>query len=297
MRHSVGLVGFGYWGKIVQRYLEADEYFELAKIASPELIREGLYTNRLEDILEDSSVPTVFIASPIGTHFENVRAALLAGKNVVCEKPLSLDPEEINELTELASARNLILETNYIYTYSEGVKKVRELLPLVGTVLYCDLSMKQLGRFYEENVFAVIACHLIAVVDMFFSLENMEFSCFEVIKNSNGSCETGELIFKKNKLTGRIFASLNSAERERKINIYGSRGHITYNPLIPETVRFVEFERPGMDAQITASQVFSYNENDNLRLALRNLQAILTGTGTDNRRLSMAVTRVLALAT
>ena len=59
-------------------------------------------TTRLTDLLADPAVDAIYIATPHSHHGEYVRAALLAGKPVLCEKPLVTSLEEGQALIELA---------------------------------------------------------------------------------------------------------------------------------------------------------------------------------------------------
>ena len=61
----------------------------------------------MEALLEDSSVAAVHITSPNSAHFEQAKAALLADKHVLCEKPLTIHSSEAAELVHLAADRGL----------------------------------------------------------------------------------------------------------------------------------------------------------------------------------------------
>jgi predicted dehydrogenase len=67
----------------------------------------------LEDILADRRVDVVHVASPNNLHLPQVRAALEAGKHVVCEKPLGLTADETLALLELARASGRVHATNF----------------------------------------------------------------------------------------------------------------------------------------------------------------------------------------
>lgn len=58
----------------------------------------------LEELLADDAVGTVHLATPNRLHFPQCKAALSAGKNVICEKPLALTSTETAELVRLAEA-------------------------------------------------------------------------------------------------------------------------------------------------------------------------------------------------
>jgi predicted dehydrogenase len=66
-----------------------------------------------EALLGDDSVDVVHITTPNHLHHAQVKAALAAGKHVVCEKPLALTSEETAELVRLAGESGLVHCTNY----------------------------------------------------------------------------------------------------------------------------------------------------------------------------------------
>ena len=65
-------------------------------------------------------VDAVYIAAPHGVHYEYAKAALLAGKHVLCEKPLTLSSEEARELFALAEARHCVLMEAVKTAYCPG---------------------------------------------------------------------------------------------------------------------------------------------------------------------------------
>jgi predicted dehydrogenase len=70
-----------------------------------------------EEILADSSVHAVHIATPNVAHYSMVKQALLAGKHVMCEKPLAMTSLETLQLTELAEKSGLVAGVTYNLRY------------------------------------------------------------------------------------------------------------------------------------------------------------------------------------
>ncbi len=64
-------------------------------------------------MLEDPRVDVVHITTPNDLHFEQVRAALAAGKHVVCEKPLAMNADETADLLRIAESSGLVHATNF----------------------------------------------------------------------------------------------------------------------------------------------------------------------------------------
>jgi len=64
-------------------------------------------------VLKDEKVDVVHLCTPNYLHFPQAKKALLAGKHVICEKPLALDTNESQELAKLAEKTGLIAAVNY----------------------------------------------------------------------------------------------------------------------------------------------------------------------------------------
>ncbi|CAG0936508.1 Myo-inositol 2-dehydrogenase [Thermoflexales bacterium] len=66
-----------------------------------------------EALIADPEVDVVHITSPNHAHYPQAKAALLAGKHVVCEKPLALSSAESSELVQLATAQKRVTAVNF----------------------------------------------------------------------------------------------------------------------------------------------------------------------------------------
>lgn len=67
----------------------------------------------LEEMLADPAIDVVHLATPNHLHYPYAKAALLAGKHVVCEKPLSMNASESAELVKLAAEKKLVNAVNF----------------------------------------------------------------------------------------------------------------------------------------------------------------------------------------
>ncbi|WES64373.1 Gfo/Idh/MocA family oxidoreductase [Microbacter sp. GSS18] len=92
--------------------------------------------------LADDTVDTVWIAVPNSLHAEYARAALAAGKNVICEKPFVLREDELAELRAMAAERDLILVEAITTQYLANYRWIRDNIDRVGDVrvIQCDYS-------------------------------------------------------------------------------------------------------------------------------------------------------------
>lgn len=98
---KTGLVGKGYWGNII-----------LSKLDNCSLIPPF------------KEAEWVFIATPPKNHYEYVKEYILKGKNIFCEKPLTLDYLSAKELIELSKEKNVKLYINNLFLFRDEFKSI-----------------------------------------------------------------------------------------------------------------------------------------------------------------------------
>jgi predicted dehydrogenase len=174
-RVKVGVIGFGYWGPKLVRNLSEMPQARLACVADRDpqrLARVAAQYPTVEtaaslgEILR-SDLDAVVIATPIRTHYQLARAALLAGKHVMVEKPLTATAAEAAELTELAELRGLALMVGHTFEYNPAIRALREIVASgeIGEVYYVDAARLNLGLFQPDiNVLWDLAPHDISIL-------------------------------------------------------------------------------------------------------------------------------------
>lgn len=90
----------------------AERTEEKAQQKAAELGIPRLYGS-LEEMLADPDIDVVHLATPNHLHHPHARAALLAGKHVVCEKPLAMTSDQSGELVRLAAEKKLVNAVNF----------------------------------------------------------------------------------------------------------------------------------------------------------------------------------------
>lgn len=84
--------------------------------------------NSINEMLEDAELDAIYIASPVGKHYEQARAALEANKHVIVEKSSFETLEQAQELSSLAQEKDLVLMEAFMYRFHEQFIKLLELL-------------------------------------------------------------------------------------------------------------------------------------------------------------------------
>jgi scyllo-inositol 2-dehydrogenase (NADP+) len=116
---KAGLIGFGFGGRIFHApFVRATPGLELAAIvqrrgdtaAAEYPPSTGVRILRsVEELLSDSQLRLIIVCTPNTSHFEVAKQCLLAGKDVVVDKPLTATAAQAQELVDLAAARKLQL--------------------------------------------------------------------------------------------------------------------------------------------------------------------------------------------
>ncbi|MCC6176366.1 MAG: Gfo/Idh/MocA family oxidoreductase [Chloroflexi bacterium] len=159
-RVRVGVVGLGYWGPKLVRNLAETPDAELSWVVDLDdsrlaRIRVQYPTTRVTDDYFEmlaSDVEAVVIATPIRTHYELARAALLRGKHVMVEKPLAATRVEAEELVALADRRGLTLMVGHTFIYHPAVRALRDIIErgTLGHIYYIDMARLNLGLFRND---------------------------------------------------------------------------------------------------------------------------------------------------
>ena len=109
----------------------------------------GQVSTDYEDCLNDQNIDTVYIALPNHLHFSFAKQALLNKKNVICEKPFTLNVSEMKELRELASANNVMLLEAITNQYLTNYKKIKEAVKTIGDIKLIECNYSQYSSRYD----------------------------------------------------------------------------------------------------------------------------------------------------
>jgi predicted dehydrogenase len=173
---GVGVIGYGYWGPNLVRNFASTEGaqviavsdFDPERLSLSKRIHPGIVvTEDYRDLLKDSRIDAIVIATPVHTHYELALAVLRAGKHVLVEKPLAQTTEQVRRLVDEAERRNLILMVDHTFLFTPAVQKIRELIAdgTLGEIYYYNGLRASLGLFQSDvNVIWDLAVHDISII-------------------------------------------------------------------------------------------------------------------------------------
>src|SRR5580698_4275982 len=274
---KVGVVGCGYWGPNLIRNLRQSNDCQLDLICDTSeqrlnhmrRLHPGVATTtRFEDLLENSSVEAVVIATPVRFHYKMAKACLEQGKHVFIEKPMARTEAEALELISLAESRGLILMVGHTFLFSPAVKRMKEIIDNgdVGEVQYITARRLNLGLFQKDiNVAWDLAPHDISIILHLLGEMPVVVNC-----QGNAHVTAGiedvtniSLSFRHNRFA-TIQSSCVEPRKIREMTILGTRRMIVYDDLKQhEKIRIydVRVERP-LHYDTFADFHYSYHYGD-----------------------------------
>ena len=98
--------------------------------------------------LAKSDVDAVYIASPNSLHYEQSKLMLQNGKHVICEKPITVEPEEFEELRALAQEKGLVYMEAIMYMHLPARKTLKKALENLGEITTAHFDFSQLSSKY-----------------------------------------------------------------------------------------------------------------------------------------------------
>ncbi len=172
--HSIptAVIGAGDWGKNhVRKYHELGALAAIAE-TNPETASRmqqeyGVKTLTFAEILSDPSIRAIALTSPANTHKDLGLKALLAGKHLFIEKPITLNHQDAAALTEKATEKGLILMVGHLLHYHPCFAKLTELVKAgeLGDIHHIHARRFNIGKFREdENVLWDLGPHDVSMI-------------------------------------------------------------------------------------------------------------------------------------
>lgn len=172
----VAVIGAGYWGSTLLRTFADANGISIATVCDTRL--EALQavkqrypsialTTSLENVLRDSTIDAVVVATPPSSHFVLAQAVLMAGKHVWVEKPLTLRYAEGQRLVVTARERGRVLFVDETFLYDPLIAQARVWVAsgAIGRPYHASLERTGMGRIRRDsNVWWNSAPHDVSVL-------------------------------------------------------------------------------------------------------------------------------------
>jgi len=241
---NIGLVGYGYWGPNLARNFSRHSGCQLFGICELNPNRAitakqdypgALVVTDYLDLLKLDKIDAIVIATPVGSHFRLAQAALLAGKDVLVEKPFTATVHEAEQLLELAKQKSRIIAVDHTFLFTGAVKKIKEIIDSgeIGDILYIDSVRVNLGLFQNDvNVIWDLAPHDISIINHLINLDPVAVTAVG-ISHTNSKIE--DIAYVHIEYAGQLIAHLHlnwlSPVKIRRTLIGGTNKMIVYDDM------------------------------------------------------------------
>ena len=232
---NIGIIGFGYWGQNLVRNFKNIKNCNVTHIAESQKERHerihklypDITISTFNQIITNSNIDAVVIATSISSHYELAKAALENDKHVLIEKPMADSEKNALELIRLSKQQKKILMVDHTYLYTGAVQEIKKLTDdgSLGEILYVDSIRANLGKFQSDfNVLWDLAPHDISIINYLINEKPISVQAIgkSYTKNELESIAYLILHYKSNKII-HLNCSWVSPIKIRNIFIAGSK--------------------------------------------------------------------------
>ena len=185
--HKIGVVGCGYWGpNLMRNFTQLQDVKVGCFDTSQDRLKQmkNLFHNiEIFDSYENllRNVDAVSISTPVASHHELAKKAILAGKHVLVEKPITKTAKEALDLIKLAESKKVTLMVDHTFEYAPSVQKIKEIIgnDQLGNIYTINTTRVNLGLFQKDvNVLLDLAPHDISTLRFLLGQEPISVRAF-----------------------------------------------------------------------------------------------------------------------
>jgi len=160
---NTAVIGYGLAGSVFHApIIDCTEGFRLKTIYTKNSVRkaqiEGRYPNTavaadVEDIFRDGAIRLVVVATLNDCHYELAEKAIRAGKNVVVDKPFTIDSKDADKLIELAQKKNVLLSVFHNRRWDGDFLTVKKIVEsgMLGSLVEMECHWDKFRNVANDN--------------------------------------------------------------------------------------------------------------------------------------------------
>ncbi|MEK9727555.1 MAG: Gfo/Idh/MocA family oxidoreductase [Candidatus Margulisiibacteriota bacterium] len=245
MSINVGLIGVGYWGPNLLRNLYALPNCRLKTVCDMsqdrcEFVSKNYpnvhVTSNVNEILNDTDITAVVIATPVKTHFDLSIKCLNAGKHILVEKPMATTIDEIEKIESLAKSNQLIAMSGHTFLFNDAVNFVKDYVQSgeLGELRYIYSQRLNLGRIRDDvDALWNLAPHDISIIQYILN----DVSPIRISRHGQSYIQNDidDVTFMNleypNKVMANIHVSWLDPQKVRKMTFVGSKKMLIYDDI------------------------------------------------------------------
>lgn len=121
-----------------------------------------------EEMLEDENIDVIYIATPHSQHYENMKKAIGAGKHILCEKAITVNDHQLEEIVSLAEEKNLTVREAMTISHMPLFKELKDRIDKgdIGTVKMVQVNFGSNKGYDSTNRFFALEAAGGALLDI-----------------------------------------------------------------------------------------------------------------------------------
>ena len=265
---KTGICSFGMSGKLFHApFIEAHPGYELTAIVerhhtdSKERYPNAKLYRSVDELCADNDLQLIVVNTPTHLHFEHAKMVLLAGKNMVIEKPFAINVKEAEEITALAQKNKLFISVYQNRRYDGDFRAVKDVLQknLLGEIREVEIRYDRYrpnfgGKQHKEgnmpgagNLFD-LSPHLVDQAIQLFGFPNAIFADLIKMRDDVAVPDYFELLFYYDRLRVRLKASVIARESTYAYVLHGMKGTFLQHRSDMQEQQLLAGVKPSLDS-------------------------------------------------
>ena len=276
---DIGIIGAGRWGPNVIGALRRIHQVNANCIADVnqssfdqlEKRFNGLKTfTDSAALIESSELDAIMVCTPVTTHLDLVKQALLQGKHVFVEKPFGQDPDKCTELCVIAENKKLSIMVGHVFLFNSSILALKKIIDSgeLGEIQHIEAHRTNLGPVRKDvNAVWDLTSHDVSIFDFLLDSLPEAVSCIGSCRLDPNIEDTTYTTFRyPESIIAHAHASWLNPRKVRQITVIGSKKMALWDDLNLEHPITIFDSSIGLEqsyySDSFASHRLSYNRGD-----------------------------------
>lgn len=265
---NTALIGFGSGARVYNAPIIASvEGFRVHSImtsnpknqkAAKEDFPDARIITDYSDALRDKEIELFVICLPNHLHFDFAEKALMAGKNVILEKPFTVSTEQADKLIELSKEKELLLSVHHNRRWDSDILTIQKLLneEKLGKVVEYEAHFDRFRNFIKEGwkeekeipgsgILYDLGSHLIDQALLLFGKPKEVFAVLQKQRENSQVTDNFELLLLYPELKVTLKAGMLVKEPGPRYKLFGRKGNFTKFGMDVQEEALKNGEKPG----------------------------------------------------
>ncbi|QEY50048.1 Gfo/Idh/MocA family protein [Legionella longbeachae] len=297
-----GIIGTSYISEVMARAIEESSTGLLEAIGSRSMLTAQTFAEKFavphyydnyQAILDNPEVDVVYIGLPNHLHQEWIIRAALAGKHILCEKPLVMNVRELQEVIAITEESQVICMEALMYRSHPLTQKIKEIIrnKSIGEVkLYnatYTANIAEIANPIAGGCIRNLGCYPISLIRFLADAEPVEIKAMGRINPVSNNDNQASILLKFENDALAVVSTADDIEMYWQFDVYGTEGHlqVVTNPWLPtqdnNLLLVCRHNEPALEIQVAAeASLYSY------QIDLMN-HMILNGDTLNSKRISL----------